>query len=347
MDLIPNSEQNHIIESTARFIADQLPVTRLQDEDKEAVKVTASTWAQMAELGWFGLGLEEELGGVGYTLAEEVLLLRELGRQLGPLAVLATIIAARVAALAGNEMIVRELLSGEARVGIANGLQPLDRGQIDRGQADSDKISGSCQLLDSDDAKYVISLNEDSVALIETDLITDKAEQSCLDPGTGLSQADLRGVPVAVRLNGDLARTVYRRALILTAAMQTGQAMACQEMAVEYSKTRVQFDKPIGAFQSIKHRCSNMTVRSEAADSLTIYAAVAAIGQKSDAKVAAASAHYIASDAARVNATDNIQIHGGIGFTQEYVPHLYVKRSHVLDLLFVSPAAARRQVLNW
>jgi alkylation response protein AidB-like acyl-CoA dehydrogenase len=338
MDLIPNSEQQQIIDSSARFLADHLPVARLHTEDEDAFRVDDQTWQGMADLGWFALGLEERLSGIGYTLSEEVLLLRELGRQIGPLSVMATMLAARVAALAGRDKIVQELLSGAARAGIANRVGACEN--------PGSTLTGDFQLIDGEGARYLISLSQTCAMLIDARALPETELSDCLDTSTSLRRVNLEKVEAACRIEGEEALSVFRRGLILTAAMQTGQAMACRDMAVEYSKTRVQFDRPIGFFQAVKHRCSNMAVRCEAADSLTIYASVADVGLQSDAPLAAISAKLIAGDAAKINAADNVQIHGAIGFTAEYDAHLFVKRSHLMDLLFSPPAVTRQLILR-
>ena len=103
MDLLPNEEQQQIIEQTAAFLASELPRARLRALGGPGERVPEATWQSIAGLGWFGLGLSEEQGGVGFSLAEEALLLREIGRQLGPPALLATLLGAHCAAGAGQD----------------------------------------------------------------------------------------------------------------------------------------------------------------------------------------------------------------------------------------------------
>jgi alkylation response protein AidB-like acyl-CoA dehydrogenase len=106
------------------------------------------------------------------------------------------------------------------------------------------------------------------------------------------------------------------------------------EMSVEYGKVRQQFGRPIGSFQAVKHRCADMAVRAEVARSLTTYAAVALRDGEADATRHVRAAKALAADAALVNAGDNVQNHGGMGFTWESDAHLYLKRAWVLEHAF-------------
>jgi alkylation response protein AidB-like acyl-CoA dehydrogenase len=124
---------------------------------------------------------------------------------------------------------------------------------------------------------------------------------------------------------------MFIRASVLAAAALVGIAEATRDMAAEYSKVRVQFGKPIGAYQAIKHRCADMAVRAEAASSQVLFAALSIDEGRPDDAFQAASAKVVASDAAIRNAADNIQIHGGMGYTFEHDAHLYLKRAHVFD----------------
>jgi len=110
-------------------------------------------------------------------------------------------------------------------------------------------------------------------------------------------------------------------------AEMVGAAEKCLEDSVRYAKERVQFDRPIGANQAIKHKCADMLCQVESARSITYYAAWAATGASDEASLAAAMAKSYTGDAFRRVSAENIQIHGGVGFTWEYDCHLYFKRA--------------------
>ncbi|HYI61095.1 MAG TPA: acyl-CoA dehydrogenase, partial [Acidimicrobiales bacterium] len=130
-------------------------------------------------------------------------------------------------------------------------------------------------------------------------------------------------------------------AAVALAAEQVGGAQKCLEMAVEYAKVRVQFGRPIGSFQAIKHKCADMLLEVESAKSAAYYAGWAAAEDSDELPVVASLAKAYCSDAYFHAAAENIQIHGGIGFTWEHPAHLYFKRAKSTELLFGDPTYHR------
>jgi alkylation response protein AidB-like acyl-CoA dehydrogenase len=142
-----------------------------------------------------------------------------------------------------------------------------------------------------------------------------------------------------------LAR-VIDRALVLLAAEQVGGAERCLDMAVDYAKTRHQFGRPIGSFQAIKHKCADMLVQVESAKAAANYAAWAAQEDEEELRTVAPLAKSYCSEAYFHCAAENIQIHGGIGFTWEHDAHLFFKRAKSSQLLFGDPAHHRAVLAN-
>jgi alkylation response protein AidB-like acyl-CoA dehydrogenase len=146
------------------------------------------------------------------------------------------------------------------------------------------------------------------------------------------------------------ATTALRHALDLAivglAAEQVGGAQRCLDMAVDYAKVRVQFGRPIGSFQAIKHKCADMLLKVEFARSAAYYAGSALADEEVDADIAAALAGAYCSDAYSSVAKANIQVHGGIGFTWEHDSHLYLKRAKSSELLFGTPADERERIAD-
>jgi alkylation response protein AidB-like acyl-CoA dehydrogenase len=129
------------------------------------------------------------------------------------------------------------------------------------------------------------------------------------------------------------------------AVEQVGGAHRCLDMAVDYAKLRVQFGRPIGSFQAIKHKCADMLVEVESARSAAYYAiGVAAEGPADELPSAAALAKAYCSEAYTHTAKENIQVHGGIGFTWEHDAHLYLRRAKSSELLFGAPASHRKRL---
>ena len=130
-------------------------------------------------------------------------------------------------------------------------------------------------------------------------------------------------------------------AAVALAAEQVGGAQKVLDMAVEYAKVRVQFGRPIGSFQAIKHKCADMLLEVESAKSAAYYAGWAAAEDSDELPVVASLAKSYCSEAYFHAAAENIQIHGGIGFTWEHPAHLYFKRAKSSELLFGDPTYHR------
>jgi alkylation response protein AidB-like acyl-CoA dehydrogenase len=137
-------------------------------------------------------------------------------------------------------------------------------------------------------------------------------------------------------------------AMTALAAEQAGAARACLEASAAYSRERVQFGRPIGSFQVVKHKCADMLVRVQLAEAAAREAADAVAGVEGapDPRVAAAVAHAVCSEAFMFVAAENIQVHGGIGFTWEHPAHLYFRRAKSSQLLFGGPAVYYERLLN-
>jgi alkylation response protein AidB-like acyl-CoA dehydrogenase len=289
MDLLPTSEQDEITASIQAVLADRHTLGQPMSDD---------LWTTAADQGWFGLGLAEDLGGVGYSLVEEALLCIELGRGCVPGPFLGTI----VAAAASGDDLRAEIIGGQRRVGLAE--RDGDRYRI------IDGVSGGLALLLDD-----MSIGE----------VGDVAVEPCLDPLTSLgSTSEWHKVDDAGR--GD-------RATLLIAATLAGLAAATTSQSVAYGMDREQFGQPVGGFQAVKHRCADMAVKSEAALTQVHYAAISAANGHDDAGFQIEAAAVVAARAAVENAEINIQNHGGIGFTLEHTAHRYVTRSRVIATL--------------
>jgi alkylation response protein AidB-like acyl-CoA dehydrogenase len=171
---------------------------------------------------------------------------------------------------------------------------------------------------------------------------------STMDLTRKLSRLELHDVPAILVGTEDDSRPWLERtlqlAVVALAAEQVGGAQRCLEMSVEYAKDRIQFGRPIGSFQAVKHRCADMLVQLEMAKSAAYYAAACAATGDEDLLVAAAMAKSYCSEAYYRIAADTIQVHGGIGFTWEHPAHLYLKRAKSSELMLGDPRQHRRQL---
>ncbi len=318
MDLLPTPEQDEIVATVRSQLHGDFDLHSLAAADGSPVVVPDELWRRCAELGWFGLGLEESLGGVGYTLAEEALLFAELGAHATPGPFLATVLAARVAALRGADDVAAAVLSGTA---------PVALGEVEAaGPGDA-----HLRITDLGGARYVLVVTDDRIALIGADTL-DATDDASIDLLVPIATAPIPDLSEAVaELTGVDAAATRHRGTVLVAAQLAGIATGTAEQSVAYAVDREQFGVPIGSFQAVKHRCADMAVRAEAATSQYRLAALALADARADAPFQVAAARVVAADAAVTNAHTNVFNHGGIGFTWEHTAHRYVTRAQVLS----------------
>lgn len=319
MDLLPTEEQSEIVATVRSQLERDFSLNDLAERDGSSEVIDSALWARCAELGWFALGLSEEDGGVGYTLAEEALLFEELGAHATPGPFLATVLAARVAASAGDAPLLAAILGGERRVALA---EPEPQGGAD--PVVGTMVTGAFRVTDYGGADLALVLSGRHAAVVELATATLVPEAS-LDPLVPLATVTL---DTAALCSVD-DRVISLASTVLVAAELAGVARATAEQSTEYAKVREQFGRPVGSFQALKHRCADMAVRADAAVNLTRLAALAVVRGDDDARFQAESARVVATDAALANAHWNVQNHGGIGFTWEHTAHRYVTRSQV------------------
>ncbi len=324
MDLLPTEEQQEIVSTVRAQLDRSFDLHALSALDGSSSMVDRKLWSQCAELGWFGLGLTEALGGVGYTLAEEALLFAEIGAHVTPGPFLATVLGGRLAALAGSADLATKILSGEVLVALA---EPHGAGNARSGS----EVTGTFRVTDHGAADLTLVLVGDSAALVDAgDLIAEP--MASIDQQVPIAIGTVTGVkPLAFF---DNVPGLTQRATVLVAAELAGIATATAEQSTQYAKDREQFNTPIGAFQAVKHRCADMAVRAEAANSLVRYAALTVLDGLPEAAFHAHAARALASNFAIQNAQINVQNHGGIGFTWEHTAHRYVTRALVRSQTF-------------
>jgi alkylation response protein AidB-like acyl-CoA dehydrogenase len=299
MDLMPTPEQDAIRDSVRTFLETELPMSRVRALMGAPAAAYSELWRGAAALGFFALGLPEALGGAGYALTEEMVLFEELGRTLAPGPWLGTVLAAHALARGGAE--------------VRGPLAAVVAGKL-RAAACIDPWGGP------------LAMRSHAVAA--------DAEPS-LDATNPVGTVAFRDAPCTVLARDAASAAALRRAAtVLSCADAVGGTARTVEMSVAYAKVRHQFGKPIGSFQAVKHRCADMAVRAEVARASVTYAAVALAEGGDGVWRHAAMAKALAGDAAIVNATDNVQNHGGMGYTWESDAHLYLKRARLLEHCF-------------
>jgi len=326
MDLNLDAEQLAVRDAIRGVLAERLPSARLRALMTEESPFDAAVWSAAGELGWFGLAVPEAQGGAGYGLPEAMLLFTELGRAVAPGPWLGTVLAAL--ALAGRPEHAG-ILAGRTRVAVID--DPTDA--LGSGARLAGTVAG---VSDVGAASLLLVLGSKAVRLIDAKGAA-ATVTPCIDPTRRLSTLAFTAADATV-VSSD-AEALRQIATVLAAAEAVGVAERGLEMSVEYGKVRQQFGKPIGSFQAIKHRCADMAVRAEVARSAVIYAAIAVRDGEPDADFQVHVAKTLATGAAINNTTDNVQNHGGMGYTWESDAHLYLKRARILEHTFGSRTA--------
>ena len=323
-----------------------------------------ATWSRMAEeLGLVGLIVSEQHGGAGFGMVELAIVAEEMGRVLlcAPYlssAVLATSALELAADESAQNEILPKLASGEAigTLAFSESASPWDLTTIAM-TAESDgerfNLSGEkCYVLDGhvaneilvaarvDGALGLFRVAEDAAGLMREALPP-------LDPTRKLATLRFANTPATRIASGDVSEALDRalnRTIVALAGEQLGGAQRILEIATDYAKTRLQFGRPIGSYQAIKHQCADMLVEVEFARS-AVYSAAFADEEDPDATATAARmAKSYCSEAYLHAACQNIQIHGGMGFTWEHSAHLYYKRAKASEFLFGSPCSHREKM---
>ncbi len=336
MDLMPSAEQDEIAATVASFLAARLPVTgRRARHVLDGDEIDARVWRECAELGWLSLGLPEEAGGAGYGLVEEMLLFRELGRGVAPGPFLPGVLGAHLAVAAERADLAGEIAAGERRVALGT---PVGRATV------GPRVGAELSVAHSGGADLVLVCDDGAAALLpagDCGIVPIDAVEGTIATGRGRA-ADVPAVAWA-----DAATApVFLRGLVLAGAAATGVGEAALAVAVEHAKHRVQFGRPIGVNEAIKHWCADMKVAVDGSFAQASYAAVAVGDGLPSAAVEAAIAKYVADETARRNSEGAVQIHGAMGFTTEATPHRFVYRAHLLARCLASRAALLDRIIG-
>jgi alkylation response protein AidB-like acyl-CoA dehydrogenase len=331
--LVPTPEQAAIAESAAAYLDSWFS---LGDLRSETTAIPRAKWREAGELGLFGLGIPAEAGGIGLNTAEEVLVMRALGRKLATPNFVSTLLAAHAAHLTGSDLLAA-ILAGEVVVACSAQAYP------DSVTIDGVEVSGTVDVFNGSIERpdYILVTSGSRFALVAVPELGPPVRS--IDNGAFITSVEL-GSSEAVASGDDQAQ--YLRGLLYVSAMLTGIAEATRDASVNYVLSRSQYGKLIGTFQSIKHRCADMATAAEVALATTCYASVLFDEGDQAAWITALSAKQSSAHAALLNCRENIQNHGGIGFTYEHDAHLYLRRTHTLTELFGSRVENLAQLID-
>jgi alkylation response protein AidB-like acyl-CoA dehydrogenase len=372
MDFAFTPEQNLIRDTAREFFDEHGSSASVRAILRTPLGYDPTVWSRMVrEMGWAGMTIPEHLGGSGLGMVELSILQHEQGRRLYPSPFFATVcLAAPIIAALGTEAQKSDLLAriaaGESRVAVAL-----------TGSRGIPGCAGITAELQHTGRRYRVQGESNFVIYghaYDVLLVAARAPGTRGDEGVSviIVEAGAPGVTVQGLTMLDLTRPMARLqfdvdvgaqsvlgeaggagegleealqlARIALAAEAVGGAEWTLESTTAYAKQRLQFGRPIGSFQAVKHRLADMMVLLEAARSASWYAACVADEQPAELAEAAAIAKASCSDAFFNCASNAIQLHGGIGFTWEHDAHLYFKRARAVSTLLGSPAWQREQL---
>jgi alkylation response protein AidB-like acyl-CoA dehydrogenase len=359
------TEQQEELRAQARaFLAEHSSSEAVRRAMASEAGFEPELWKRIGgELGWTGVAIPEAFGGAGLGMVELVALLEPMGEALLAAPFFASACLAAPALLAAPESAAaREWLpaiaEGRAIATLTAARSPHDL-TWRRAGADYVLAGRDGFVLDGASADVVVVAARSARANGPLALFAlpsgaggvERRALATMDPTrrfAALTLHDAR-VPASALLGAeDAGETLLSRALdlaaIALAAEQTGGAQRCLDLAVAYAKERVQFGRPIGSFQAIKHKCADLMVQVETARSAAYLAGCAAAEAHDDLPRTASLAKAWCSEAYFRCAADALQIHGGVGFTWEYDVHLHLKRARSMEAWLGTPAWHRERV---
>lgn len=347
MDLSLSDEQQQIADSAAIFLAEASAMSAVRAASQHADGIDPELWRGIGELGWCGVHLPEAAGGLDLGLVELALLQEQLGLRLACVPFFDSVVLAASALcglpdspvaqdclpqLATGELIatlaLHEDAASQATARLADTGWVLDGDWPRVGSATmADVLLLPAQSAAGESLLFAVPANALGLqvrALVTLDttrrMATVQANAVALPTGACIGRGNF--------LDSLLQRVTQVGAIAL-AAEQVGLAQQCLDLTLAYVGQRSQFDRPIASFQAVKHRCAQMLVLLESARS-AVYGAACMADTGPDAAVLlfhAAQARVAATEAAQFCSREAIQLHGGVGFTWEFDPHLYLRRA--------------------
>ncbi|HVA68447.1 MAG TPA: acyl-CoA dehydrogenase family protein [Candidatus Binataceae bacterium] len=354
MDFGFSEEQEILRDSAKRFLTDNCSTKFVRQMMADATAHDAGFWSKIVELGWPGLLIPADYGGTGGTFLDMTVIAEEAGKALIPGPFFATALLGAPAIIeGGSEAQKKELLPkiAEGKY-IATVALAESSGRFDAGGVELKAVKKGADYVISGEKFFVPDAHvaDCIVVAARTGASGENGVTLLMVPAKdkGVTITQLKTVDMTRRLchikfdnvtvsganllgkEGSGWPTMRRTLDIATAALaaeMVGTAQKALDIAVDYAKTRVQFGKPIGSFQAVKHKCVDMMVSVENARSLTYYACWTVDEKLAEAATAVPMAKAYASDMAKNVTSEAIQVHGGIGFTWEHDMHLYHRRA--------------------
>jgi alkylation response protein AidB-like acyl-CoA dehydrogenase len=358
-------EQDEFRNSVRRFLEERSPESEVRRLMETTDGYDPGVWSQMAsQLGLQGLIIPDEFGGSGSSYVDLIVVFEEMGRALLCAPYFSSVaLAANLVLASGDESAKRDYLPS-----IADGSSLATVALVEEsGRWDAEGITLTATPMGpswrlTGEKWYVLDGHVADLLLVGARTQAGVSVFAVEAGASGMTatplptmdqtrkQAHLRFESVPARLVGvdgggwEPISKMLDFAAVAQAAEQVGGAQKVLDMSVDYANVRVQFGRPIGSFQAVKHKCADMLVEVESARSAAYHGAWTAVERPEDLPFAASLAKAYCSQAFFHCAAENIQIHGGIGFTWEHPAHLYFKRAKSSELLFGDPYYHRERL---
>jgi alkylation response protein AidB-like acyl-CoA dehydrogenase len=330
-------------ESVAGVLAEQCDSTALHAFIDGKTALDRDLWTQAASLGWLGFGIPEEHGGLGLGLRGLTILHTELGRQAAPGAYIATLCAGHAIAARGADITKKAWLpriaAGEIRAAIPASLSAGQRVEL---TLSSTGVSGMLRCLGSPDSAFVLAPAGEAWVIVETAgaevAVVPMWDRTRETIDIRLQQAK----PAAILEDAAGVAAVLLQAITLAiAADSAGAARSITDRTIAYMKTRQQFGQPIAGFQALKHRAADLATRLAVMDEMVAHAVHRVAADAADAAIWTSLAKAETTENFVFIATDCVQLHGGVGYTWDYDPHIFLKRARLNEILAMANPALR------
>jgi alkylation response protein AidB-like acyl-CoA dehydrogenase len=351
MITIEQEEHAELRATVRKVIQRESPVTNVMPDEVERTGYDSALWRRLAtEIGVAGLTIPERFGGAGVTIAEQAVVAEEFGRELVCTPALATVGLAVTTLLASGHVEAQEswlprIAAGEITASVVyrgeGGEVAADNTAVRAARTPNGwTLSGRARfVLDGHTAHVLLVLGDSGASGPELFLVSGEAlglerhRMRTLDPTRPIGEVIFNRTPAERLATGARAWGSVEHALdvstVLLAAEQQGGAQRLLEMSVDYAGTRFQFGRSIASFQAIKHRCADLAVAVDRGRSAVMHSTWAASEPEGNAwlRSAAATAALVCGRTYDWAAAENVQIHGGIGFSWEHPAHLYFRRA--------------------
>lgn len=359
--------QTEIKENSNKLLKENIDLLETIQKVDDNCRLDEKVWQLVIDQGWLALDVPEEDGGLGFTNTDTAILSEVLGYYMPIIPIFSSgVVFKQILLNSKNEKkdeLLSEIISGQ-KIGtyavyendkydinektISTELTPTDSGF---------NLNGNKKYVmfgDVSDYIAVLAKSEDNFKfiLVPTDAKGVEVKQtSSLDQTRPMCEVTMQEVElgqdsILINLDKELSEwnKIKNIALGYLAMEQVGASQACLDMSTEYAKERIQFGRPIGSFQAIQHICANMLMQLESAKSVAYSAVRVDYSDIVETEMSSMLAKSYCSEVFNKIAGDNIQVHGGIGFTWEHPAHLYFKKAKSDSLLFGTPKLARDKI---